>query len=109
VTAVLANTLFLLGATGQRAASAAMILGHWQWRVFATVAFTSLTAECVIERIWLGVAVNGALLALLGVDWWNRRGKRAAKALGARGRAVIAGLLERLRDAVEPVPEGVRA
>jgi hypothetical protein len=83
------------------------ILPSWRW-FFGGSAATAL-ATSLLTGDWPEAALSAAALAVLGWDWWNRKGRRIAKALGARGRAVIAGLLERLRDAVEPVPEGATA
>lgn len=76
-----------------------------------------LTALCLAAGLafsltfgyWLGAGFCLVTLALLGADWWNRKGRRVAKAIGGRGRVVIAGLLEKVRDAGAPVPEGARA
>lgn len=79
-------------------------------RLLAAAGTGLLALDCALAGAWFGAIWNVVLLViLLGHDWWNRRGRKAAKSLGARGRAVIAGLLARLRDAVEPVPEGVPA
>jgi len=50
---------------------------------------------------WLAAGFCVATLALLLGDWWKRGGKRVAK--------LIAGLLEKVRDAGSPAPEGIRA
>ncbi len=50
-----------------------------------------------------------AALAVLGWDWWNRKGKRVAKAVGAKSLAILAKVVEKARDAGTPVPQGVRA
>lgn len=58
---------------------------------------------------WLGAGFCLVTLALLLGDWRKRDGRRVAKVVGERGQAVIAGLLEKVRDAGSPVPEGARA
>lgn len=82
-------------------------LGGWRSTVFGA-AVGGLAGGFLSGR-WDEAAFCAAALAVLGEDWWKRKGKRVAKALGERGRAVIAGLLEKVRDAGAPVPEGVRA
>jgi hypothetical protein len=67
-------------------------------------------AAAALKRHWLDASLFAAagLLALLW-DWWQRKGRKAAAQLGAKSRAVIAGLVDKLRGALEPVPEGVGA
>lgn len=47
-----------------------------------------------------------AALAVLAWDRWNRKGKRAAKHVGEKSRALLAAVVERLKDVAVPVPEG---
>lgn len=64
----------------------------------------------VLDRAWPWAAWNACVIAvLLGWDWWNRKGKRAAKELGTKSAALVAGLVERVRDAGGAVPEGAGA
>jgi hypothetical protein len=105
----LVNALWWVAVAALLWSSAALRQGRGEWRALAAAGLGSLVAECAVERAWPGVALNGALLALLLGDWWKRRGLKVAKVLGERGRAVIAGLLEKVRDAGSPLPEGVRA
>lgn len=106
---LLDGTLFALAGVASLASGAAVGQRRMHdGRLLAATGTGLLALDCALEGAWFGAIWNVVLLAiLLGHDWWNRRGRKVAKSLGARGRAVIAGLLERLRDAVEPVPEGV--
>jgi hypothetical protein len=54
-------------------------------------------------------ALCGLALAVLAWDRWNRKGRRAAKALGEKSRALLDAVVERLREAELPVPEGAGA
>ena len=77
---------------------------RWQWVITAT----GLVIE-VLLRGWAAAAVTGgALVAIIGSDWWNRRGRKAARDLGAKSRARVGALLGALRDLGQPVPEGAR-
>lgn len=78
----------------------------------AEVALTAVTGLVLSLRhgYWAGAGFCAVTLALLLGDWWKRRGRKVAKALGLKSRAVIAGLVERAREAgPAPVPQGVRA
>lgn len=89
--------------------------GNWPlrplfpWRTFFLSSALSEVAAGVLAGNWLMGASGAVALAVFGRDFWNRRGRRAAKALGARGRAVIAGLVEKVREAGSSVPQGARA
>jgi hypothetical protein len=77
------------------------------WRVLTIAANTAWLVSDLLYRDWFGVAVSAACLALvLGRDFWNKRGKRVARQLGAESRALVAGLVERVRETAAPVPEG---
>jgi hypothetical protein len=76
--------------------------------------FTTLTSvtglvSSLAAGWWAGAGFCAATLLLLGRDWWNRRGRKAAKAIGEKGRAVLAAIVVKAREAGAPVPEGVRA
>jgi hypothetical protein len=78
------------------------------WRMVAAGANVLWMASDVMNRDWFGVAISAACIAfLLGRDFW-KRGKRAARQLGEKSRAVVAGLVERMRESA-PVPQGARA
>lgn len=77
-------------------------------RLMALIAATGLAAT-LAGRNWAAAGFCAATLALLFGDWWKRCGRKIARVLGAKGRAVIAGLMEKLRGELEPAPEGVRA
>jgi hypothetical protein len=62
-------------------------------------------AGSVLFGWWAGAGFCAVTLALLLWDWFRRNGKRVIKLIGERGRALVAGLAERL----EPAPEGARA
>ena len=58
---------------------------------------------------WPGAGIAGAcLLVILGRGWWNKRGGKAARELGAKSRARVEALVGALRDLGQPVPEGAR-
>jgi hypothetical protein len=60
-------------------------------------------------RDWAAAALAfAAVLILVAGDWWNRRGRKAARELGAKSRARVEALADALRDAGSPVPEGAR-
>ena len=80
----------------------------WKRRATAMALLSGL-ALSLAAGYWLGAAFCVAALALLGADWWNRRGRRVARIVGEESRAVIAGLVEKARDAGSPVPQGARA
>lgn len=69
--------------------------------------------ELLVMHFPASAAGNGAsaLLALLLWlrDRWKGKGRKAARVIGAKSRAVLGRLRERMRDAGAPVPQGVRA
>jgi hypothetical protein len=78
--------------------------------------FTALTAAIglaysVSGGYWLGAAFCAGTLVLLARDWWNRRGRKVAKLIGEKSRAVLAAVVERAREAGarSPVPQGAGA
>lgn len=80
------------------------------WRLLAVAGLGMLLTVCLLEQAWFGATWNAVLIAvILGEDWWKRKGKRAAKAAGAKSRALVENLVERVRGAVSPVPQGARA
>jgi hypothetical protein len=109
VSAVLANVLWPLGAAALLASVAAGRTGHRrEWRLLAGAGTAMFAAGCAVEGAWLGAAWNALLaVVLLGWDWWNRKGRRVAKQLSEEARALVAGLAEKLRETLEPAPEGV--
>ena len=63
-----------------------------------------------LQGHWLDAASVAAVIAvLLGWDWWDRRGRKVAKAIGSKSRAALAAVVARAREAGTPLPEGVRA
>jgi len=105
----LVNALWWTAVAALLWSSTALRQGRGEWRALAATGLGSLVAVCAIERAWPGVALNGALLALLLGDWWRRKGKRIARELGAKGRAVLAAVVAKARDAGTPLPEGAGA
>lgn len=103
---VLAWVLFAAGMM----AAAVSVLRQWggqAWLTLAVAANAAFVLADVLNRAWPWAAWNACVIAvLLGWDWWNRKGKRAAKALGAKSAALVAGLVERVREAGGAVPEG---
>jgi hypothetical protein len=58
---------------------------------------------------WDEAGFCAAALAVLAWDRWNKRGRKVAKLIGAKGRAVLAAVVEKAREAGTPLPEGARA
>jgi hypothetical protein len=79
------------------------------WRPFVTGAAAGCLLAGLLTGRWDEAGYSAAALAVLAWDWWNRKGKRVAKAIGAKSRAVLAAVVERAREAGTPVPQGVRA
>lgn len=69
-------------------------------------------AAALLSRYYVSAAVflvNGLWWAVRGFrDWWNRRGRKAARVLGEKSRARIRKLAGALRDAGAPLPESAR-
>lgn len=63
----------------------------------------------IVAGRWDEAGFCAAALAVLGWDWWNRKGKRAAMALGEKSRAALAAVVEKAREAGTPLPEGAGA
>lgn len=108
---LLDGTLFALAGVAFLASGAAVRQRRMHdGRLLAAAGTGLLALDCALAGAWFGAVWNVVLLAiLLGHDWWNRRGRKVAKALGEKGRAVITGLAEKLREVLEPVPEGAGA
>ncbi len=100
MTGHLVNALFDLAAGSLAWSAEALRRGRWEWRLLAAAGLGSLVAVCAIEQAWPGVALNGALLALLLWDWWRRNGKRVKRMVGAKSRALIDELAGKVRDAL---------
>lgn len=66
-------------------------------------------AFSLLNGWWPAAGFCAGTLLLLLRDWWSRRGRKAARALGMKSRALVEGLARKLREALEPVPEGARA
>jgi hypothetical protein len=78
-----------------------------RWRVLTIAANVAWIASDVMTRDWFGVAIGAACIAfILGRDFWNKRGRKTAKVIGDKSRAVIAGMREKMRESA-PVPQGV--
>lgn len=76
----------------------------WRRLVAGTSAFT--LAPLLLARNWPAAGFCIAVLLMLGRDWWNRKGKRAARALGEKSRARLAAVVEKAREAGTPAPQG---
>lgn len=79
------------------------------WRVFVIGSAAGGALGGLLSGRWDEVGLCAAALAVLARDWWNRKGKRVAKALGEKSRAVLAAIVARAREAGTPPPEGARA
>ena len=83
--------------------------GLTEWRAVLTGAAAGGLTGGILSGEWGGAALCAAALAVLGRDWWNRKGRKVAKKLGAKSRAVLAAVVARAREAGTPLPEGARA
>jgi hypothetical protein len=111
VTSVIANVLWSIGASALTGSVLAGVMGRKRecW-LLVVAGLTLLAVECALERSWPGVAWNAAWVAvLLGRDWWNRGGRKAAKVLGAKAKAARDAIVRRTREAGAPLPEGAKA
>jgi hypothetical protein len=97
---------------------------RWHWKNVRVSFFTDWLATAVgfiifgvVQGPWLVAACAGASFAIaLVIRWWWRRKdrKRAAKALGAKSRALRDALVRKAREAarprrvLQPVPGGAR-
>lgn len=79
------------------------------WRPFVTGAAGGCLVAGLLTGQWGEAGFGAAAIAVLAWDLRNRKGKRAAKAIGAKSRAVLAAVVEKWREAGTPVPQGVRA
>jgi hypothetical protein len=84
-------------------------VGDAPWRLFQALILVTGLVFSLIGRNWAAAGFCAATLIILGRDWWNRRGRKVAKLIGEKSRALIAGLVEKLRGELEPAPEGARA
>ncbi len=82
----------------------------WFHRVEILLVTTGLIAT-LAARNWVAAGFCVATLVLLARDWWNRKGRKSAKALGEKSRAALAAIVDRAREAGSPLPspEGARA
>lgn len=97
----------------QFAGVALSLHGHylpaWEKRWAALTAAIGLFLS-LQDGYWAGAGFCALTLVLLGRDWWNRKGRKAAKALGLKSLAVLAVIVAKAREAGSaPVPEGARA
>lgn len=79
------------------------------WRAFVIGSAAGGALGGLLSGRWDEVGLCAAALAVLARDWWNRRGRRVAKALGEKSRAVLAAVVAKAREAGTPLPEGARA
>jgi len=110
---VLAGVMYGLASTAVIVGVIALLNGRtWEWRLLTAAGIGLLLVECALRRAWLDGGAEALILVLvLGPDWWNRRGRKVARAVGAKSRALLAAVVERAREAGSrsPVPEGARA
>jgi hypothetical protein len=82
--------------------------GDFRGRAYAMWMFTAAWSVGVslILGAWLLVATSGASLVIAGWLYWHhrRRRDRAPKLSSAKGRAIIAALVRRAREAAKPHP-----
>lgn len=77
----------------------------------------SFAVSNLLAGDWVGALVSTVLAVVVLWDWWNRRRKRkdrAPLALGAKIKAIIDGMVRKVREAgkprlvLRPVPGGAR-
>lgn len=87
---------------------------RYGWELsFADVAsLTLVTAGNAVLHLWVLMAVSGFILAWVVLVWWRRRKRRRApRTIGAKARARIAAMTDRMRErparpVLRPVPGG---
>jgi hypothetical protein len=79
------------------------------WRPFVAGAAAAGVPLGILEGRWTDAGLCAGALIVLGWDWWNRRGRKVAKLIGEKSRALLAAIVERAREAGSPVPQGARA
>jgi len=77
----------------------------WSRRLAAMTAAVILVGSA-LGGAWTAVIIAAAELLLLLRDWWNRKGRKVARQIGAKGRAVLAAVVAKAREAGTPLPEG---
>lgn len=97
---------FILGMAVETSRPGARLAG---WRPFTAGAAAGSLFAGILAGRWDEAGFSAAALAVLAWDWWNRKGKRAAKAAGAKSRALLAAIVVKAREAGTPLPEGARA
>ena len=106
-----ADTLFVLA--GALLIASGYALGRRRMRAVRLLAAAGtglLSVECALAGSWFGAAWNAVLLVvLIAWDWRDRRGRKAARQLGAKSRALLAAVVAKAREAGTPLPEGVGA
>ena len=87
-----------------------LLLRHQEARALFCFAIANVlwTLFDVMSHSWGIAFFNAACAALAFWAWWRRRPrwKKRMKSLGYKGRALIARLKARLKDAVSPLPQG---
>ena len=76
--------------------------------------YTALTAAAGVAvtvqgGYWVAAGFCTGTLILLACDWRKRRGRKIAKVIGEKGRAALAAVVEKAREAGTPLPEGAGA
>jgi hypothetical protein len=79
--------------------------GRLAWHDVITVSF-ALYFGLLSVIGWAAWLSGTFLVIVLGRDWWDRKGKRAARELGLKSRARLAAVVEKAREAGSPLPEG---
>lgn len=69
------------------------------WPPLAGTAAVGSGVTAALESDWWAAVFCALALVLLGRDWWNRGGRRAARELGAKARALLDALTRRWREA----------
>jgi hypothetical protein len=102
------GTLILWAQDGWLLAGAVLSVQTGRRLPMAASVVCSLVADLMIREWLLAAAIAVCSVIVFGRDWWDRRGRKAAREFGAKSRARVAALADALRDLGSPAPEGAR-
>ena len=78
---------------------------HREWARYGALTFALSALLGVVERDWSVAAFcAGIAILLLLWDWWNGGGRKAARQVGDKSRALLAAVIEKAREAGSPLP-----
>ena len=74
-------------------------------RLLSIAGFVIFLAGDIVTRQWGAVVLDVVVIGVIAWQWWRRgRGKRAAKILGAKSRALRDALVRKVRESARPRP-----